>query len=268
MKHLLKISIFLLFVLSLSSCSNGFEKIRTSDDTKLQYDKAFEYFENEDYTRARAIFEVLLTKLRGKSESEKVYYYYARTFYETRAYKSATGYFENFVQTFLNSEYKEDAEYLTAMANYKLSPSFRLDQSYTKKSMTQFQQYINKYPQSERVAECNTLIDEMQAKLEKKAYEEGKLYRDRKMWESAKTSLSNMIKDFPDSEYIEEARFMIAESDFLIAENSIRFRQTERYQKAIKGAQFFQKKYPVSEYTGQIENIISTSNDKIKELSQ
>ena len=88
------------------------------------------------------------------------------------------------------------------------------------------------------------------------------------MWDSAKQSLTNMIKDFPDSKYIEEARFMIAESDYLIAQNSIRFRQIERYEKAIQQAQFFKKKYPVSEYTGEVDKIISTSNDKVKELSK
>jgi len=241
MKYLFQITFFTFFVLSTTSCANGFEKIRTSNDTKLQYEKAFEYYENEDYLKARSLFEILLSTLRGKSESEKVYYYYAKTFYETRNYKSSIQYFENFVQTFLNSEYKEDSEFLMAMANYKLSPAFRLDQSFTSKSMNLFQAYINKYPQ---------------------------LYRDRKMWDSAKQSLSNMIKDFPDSEYIEEARFMIAQSDFLIAENSIRFRQIERFEKAIEQASFFKKKYPVSEYTADIDKIISTSNDKLKELSK
>ncbi len=268
MKNLLKFTFFSLFLLSMTSCGSGFEKIRTSNDTKLQYDKAFEYYENEDYLKARSLFEILLSTLRGKSESEKVYYYYARTFYETRNYKSSIQYFENFSQTFLNSQYKEESEYLTAMANYKLSPAFRLDQSFTKKSMNQLQAYINKYPKNERVAECNALIDEMQQKLERKAYEEGKLYRDRKMWDSAKQSLTNMIKDFPDSEYIEEARFMIAQSDYLIAENSIRFRQIERYEKAVEQARFFKKKYPVSEYTAEVDKIIITSNDKLKELSK
>ena len=268
MKDLTKFTLFAFFIAGLLSCSNGFEKIRTSNDTKLQYDKAFEYFENEDYLKARALFEILLSSLRGKSESEKVYYYYARTFYETRAYQSSIQYLDNFGQTFLNSQYKEDAEYLTAMANYKLSPAFRLDQSFTRKAMNLFQAYINKYPQSERVVECNTLIDEMQKKLERKAFEEGKLYRDRKLWDSAKRSLSNMIKDFPDSKYIEEARFMISESEFLIAENSIRFRQVERYENAIEAAEFFKKKYPVSEFTAAIDKIIDSSQDKLKELSQ
>lgn len=268
MKNLFKFTFFALFILSMASCANGFEKIRTSDDTKLQYDKAFEFYENGDYLKARSLFEILLSTLRGKSESEKVYYYYAQTYYQTRNYKSSIQYFENFTQTFLNSQYREDAEFLMAMANYKLSPAFRLDQSFTTKSMNLFQAYINKYPQSEKVAEANTLIDEMQKKLERKAYEEGKLYRDRKMWDSAKQSLTNMIKDFPDSEFIEEARFMIAQSDYLIAENSIRFRQIERYEKAIEQAQFFKKKYPVSEYTAQVDKIISTSNDKLKELSK
>lgn len=255
-----------LFLLCATSCASKFEEIRTSNDPKLQYDKAFEYFEEGEYVKARTLYELLLNTLRGKDQSEKVYFYYARTFYEMRNYRDAVGYFENFTQTFINSEYKEEAEYLIALANYKLSPSFRLDQTFTRTAMDELQLFINKYPNHEKVEECNNLIDELQTKLEDKAFDQGKQYQDRKMWQAAKRAFNNLIKDYPDSKYIEQARFMIAESEFLIAENSIVYLQEERYGDAIKAAEFFKKKYPISTYTTDIDKFIKTSQEKLKQF--
>jgi outer membrane protein assembly factor BamD len=79
-------------------------------------------------------------------------------------------------QRFLISKYTEEAEYMTAFCQYKLSPSFRLDQEPSLKAINAFQDFANKYPESERVPECNEHIDELRAKLEEKAYEEGMLY--------------------------------------------------------------------------------------------
>ncbi|MBT8219953.1 MAG: outer membrane protein assembly factor BamD [Bacteroidia bacterium] len=266
MKDLFFVTFFAVLVLVSASCSNGFEKIRTSNDTQLQFDRAFEYFENEDYLKARTLFELLLNSLRGKEQSEKVYFYYARTYYEMRNYRLAASYFQNFYQTFANSQYTEDAEFLSAYSNYKLSNTFRLDQGTSIQAIDELQLFINKYPSNDRIEECNNLIDELQRKLERKAFEEGKLYRDLRQWESAKQSLNNMIKDFPDSDYIEEARFMVAECEYLIAVNSIRFRQQERFENAIEAAEFFLKKYPESKYKLDIEKIIRDSNDQLKDL--
>lgn len=56
---------------------------------------------------------------------------------------------------------------------YKTSPGYRLDQSNTEKAIDGFQLFVNTYPNSKRVEECNKLIDECRAKIEFKSFEAG-----------------------------------------------------------------------------------------------
>ena len=65
--------------------------------------------------------------------------------------------FKNFSNTFPNSEYREESDFMTAYSNYQLSPTFRLDQTYTIKAIEGFQLFANTYPDSKRVEECNRL---------------------------------------------------------------------------------------------------------------
>jgi outer membrane protein assembly factor BamD len=51
-----------------------------------------------------------------------------------------------------------------------------LDQENTLKAIESLQLFINLYPKSERVAEASKLIQNLRDKLEKKAFENAKLY--------------------------------------------------------------------------------------------
>ena len=116
-----------------SSCKSEFEKVRASGDTDLLYKTAYQYYEAEEFQKAHTLFELLLGNLRGKVEAEKVYFYYAYSQYFMGKYILASYYFKDFSTKFLNSQFKEEADFMTAYSQYKLSPSFRLDQSYTQK---------------------------------------------------------------------------------------------------------------------------------------
>ena len=56
---------------------------------------------------------------------------------------------------------KEEAEYMAAYSNFRLSPNYKLDQTYTEKAIEGFEQFINLYPTTERAVNANKLIDEM-----------------------------------------------------------------------------------------------------------
>ena len=147
-----------------SACKSEFEKIRASGDVQLLYEKAVSYYEDGQYQRAQTLFELIINNLRGKVEAEKIYFYYAYTHYHLQKYVLAAYYFKNFTNTFPNSQYREEADFMKGYSNYQLSPSYRLDQSYTQDAINDFQLFVNTYPTSERVNECNRLIDECRAK--------------------------------------------------------------------------------------------------------
>jgi len=262
------ISFILLAVgfLFLSSCKSDFEKLRATGDVDLIYKKAFEYYEKEEYAKAQNLFELIINSLRGKVEAEKVYFYYANTHYQLRRYVLASYYYSNFSTTFPNSTFREEADFMTAYSNYQLSPSYRLDQTYSSKAIDQFQLFVNTYPTSEKVSECNQLIDEMRRKLEQKAFAEGELYYNLRQYQAATQSFENLLRDFPETPDAERVRFLVMKGNFLLAENSIIGKQPERYEATLEFYKKFIKKYPISKYRKEADSISKTSNKMLKKL--
>ena len=256
------------FLILFSSCKTEFEKIRSSGDFELMFEKAQKYYEEEEWLKAQTLYEQVLGNLRGKVEAEEVYFKYAFTHYHLRKYILASYYFRNFSSTFTASDLKEEAQFMTAYSNYKLSPSFRLDQKSTDDAIDGFQQFVNAFPGSERVDECNKLIDELRRKLEEKAYSEGQLYFDLRQFESSKHSFENLLKDFPETPDAEKVRFMIVQSSYMLAENSIFTRQVERFEKMLTDADLFKAKYPRSEFVSEVRSMENKAKKRIKELTK
>ena len=201
--------IFLLLVMGLISCKSEFEKLRASDNVDLVYRKALDYYKKEDYYKSQVLMEQILGRYRGKTEAEELYFKYAYTHYYLNNYILAASYFQNFANTYITSSLREEAAYLSAYSNYQQSPNYKLDQTYTYKSIDELQNFINTYPNSKRVKDANKLIDELRAKLEIKAYEEGELYFNMKNYQAANNTFLNMLKDFPDSKKVEQIMYMI-----------------------------------------------------------
>jgi len=253
-------------VLLSTACKSEFEKIRSSGDVSRIYEQALQYYEKEEYQKAQTLFEIVISSFRGKQEAEEIYFKYAYTYYHLQQYILASYYFNNFSNTYATSDLRQEADFMSAYANYKLSPSFRLDQSYTKKAIDQLQLFVNTYPNSDKVQQCNQLIDAMRAKLELKAYKAAELYFDLREYQAAIRSFENVLKDFPGTENVENIRYMVIRSAFLLAENSFVEKQFPRYQKAIDLAQEFLTRYDESRYREEVQQMLDKSRDVLNQL--
>lgn len=255
------------FGLTQFACKSEYEKIRSSGDSALLLKKAFEYYEEEEWLKAQNLFELVIGAYKGRVEAEKAYFYYAYTHYHLGRYITGAYYFKNFANTFPNSQYREETDFMEGYSHFQLSPSYRLDQTYTEKAIDVFQLFVNTYPNSSRVEKCNALIDQMRTKLEQKAYAQGQLYFNLRQYQSATQSFENLLKDFPESPHAEDVRFLITKASYNLAENSIFAKQGERYELALKNAESFIEKYPKSDRSKEIKSIKENSNKKIKSIA-
>jgi outer membrane protein assembly factor BamD len=247
-------------------CKSEFETIRTSGDPAMWLAKAGDYYEQEEFQRAQTLYELTIGPYRGKAEAEEIAYRYAYTYYYTKQYVLASYYFKNFATTYGGSPLKEEADFMAAYSNYELSPVYRLDQSYSVKAIEGFEEFANRYPNSERVSESNRLIDEMRAKMEKKDFESAKLYVDLSRFESAQRSFENVLKEYPETARAEEIRYLMAQSQYEYARQSYVTRQQERYDKAAKLTNSFLERYETSQYRAELQEILTKSQAKLKEL--
>lgn len=248
------------------ACKSEYERVRVSGNPELTLNKAFEYYEKEEYLRAQTLFELVLSNIRGTEKAEKANFYYTYTHYHLKQYLLAAYYFKNFSNTFINSPFREEAAFMSAYSNYLLSPTYRLDQGSTQKAIEEFQLFVNLFPQSKRVPECNKLIDELRRKLEQKAFAEGELYYDLRQYQSAVISFDNLLRDYPESPDVERVRFLIAKSSFLLSENSVVEKKIDRYNETITRCNDFLEKYEKGKYAKEIRDIRKKSEQAMKEV--
>jgi outer membrane protein assembly factor BamD len=262
-------SIFILFVfigVFFSSCKTEFEKVRASGDPEKMVETADKYFEDENYLQAQTLYEIVIPFYRGKERAADIFFKYAYTHYHLSEFILANHYFKNFSNTYINDPNREEALYMAAYSNYALSPNFKLDQSYSDVAISEFQLFINTFPNSKKVKEANELIIEMRKKQEIKAFHQGELYLNIKQYEAALVSFENMIQEFPDSELVEEARYKSVLASYDLAKNSIYSKQLERFEEVLERIELFKKKHPKSKYNRELKSLIKDSKNKIKEI--
>lgn len=253
----------LLIVLLLIGSGCTFRKIQKSGDWKVKYEAALEYYAEEDYYRAGILLEEILPVIRGTKEAELANFYHAYCYFYQGQYILSSHYFKNFATVYGRSEYLMEANYQNANSLYMQSPASSLDQTSTYEALTALQNFLNKYPYAEYSEKADQQIDELQIKLEKKAYENAKLFNKLKRYKAAIVAFDNFQLDYPDSEYQEEIAFLAIETIYDLAKISYYSRQEERYKETVTKYEKFVDKYPNSEYIKTAEKYYAES---IKEL--
>jgi outer membrane protein assembly factor BamD len=264
-KRFLSLIVLIAAIFTMNSCSK-YQRLLKGTDYDAKYNAAVKYYEKKDYYRCLQLLEELIVIFRGTGKGEDVYYYYAKCNYATRDYTAAAYHFENFIKTFPSSPRAEECAFLVAYCYYLDSPSSSLDQENTILAIEQFQLFINHYPQSEKVAESNKLMDELLLKIETKAFNNAKTFYYIEEYKAAVASLNNVIRDYPGTVYKEECLYLILKSYYLYAQKSIEEKKLERYKSALEAYQALKESFPESAYLRQVESTRLAVVREMKEL--
>ena len=254
----------ILLLFAFTSCSE-YNKVLKSSDVDYKYGKAVEYYNDGDYNKALSLFDELGTLLRGSERSEDIHFYIANSHYNLGEFYFASYYFKNFTKTYPHSDRAEVTLFRSAYCSYLNSPKYSLDQSDTEKAISEFQLFLNRYPLSTMKDSANTMVFEMREKLEKKAFENAKLYHTIGEYQSATLALENVLRDFPASPNREEIEFLIVKSSYLLAMNSVTSKKAERLNTTIDNYHRFVDAHADSRFIGEAENLYANA---IRELDK
>ncbi len=261
-----KWAILVLFLFPLLIGCNQHEKLLKSNDDERKLKKAKQHYNNGDYMKASELLKELVTLYRGSRKGKDVRYYHAYCYYGMEDYVMASYYFDRFRKTFPNTERGKEAFFMSAYCDYKNSPEWSLDQSETRKAINKLQLYIDRYPDSEMVDSCSSLITELRGKLEKKAFEKSKLYLRTMHYRAAVKSFENTLKKFPDTRYREELFFLRFKAHYKLADKSVRSKKKERLEEAIASYRKFVEAFPKSEHKDEALRMKEKSKEALKEL--
>ena len=238
-------SYLLIFISFMVISCNDYQKLLNSPENEVdKYTAAEEYYENGEFRRANALIEQIIPSYRGKPQGERLVFFFANSFFETKSFYSAAIQFENFIKSYPNSQRIQEAYFMEAKSYSMLSPLYTLDQEDTFTGIDKLQVFINRFPNSEYVVEALELMEQLQNKIEKKAFEVSKQYYTIRDYSSAIKSLDNFIADNPGTIFREEALYYRWLSQYEIAVNSIESRINERVTELERSLENFLRYYP------------------------
>jgi len=246
-------------MLLISSCSE-FQKALKSEDTATKFSLGTELFDAGKYSKANRLFAQIVPSYRGKPQAEKLMYMYSMSYYFMKDYHLSGYQLERFESTYPNSEKAEEALYLSAKSYYMLSPVYSKDQKETKEAIDKLQLFINKYPESQYLGEANTLVKELDFKLERKAFEIARQYNitayyESSDYEAAIKAFDNFLLEYPGSSFREKAMFYRLESAHKLAINSVPNKKEERLNIAMGYYNAFKRYYANSEFYPEAEQM-------------
>ena len=262
-----KIVIYFLTLSFFISCSE-YNKVLKGSDYNLKFDKAIEYYKNDQCYKSLPLLEELMSYFRMTSKGEDVYYYYAKNQYCMGDFYLAGYYFKRFVKNFPQSSRVEECAFNSAVCLMMNSPDYYLDQSESYKAIDEFQLFLSKYPNSFLVDSCNNMVANLRARLERKSFEKGKLYFRMEKFRSAIIALNTTILEFPDTQYKEEVLYLILKSKYLFAINSVIAKKVERFEESIKSYYTFVDSFKNSKFANEAESFYLSSLKELEKLKK
>ncbi len=258
-----KIYIFILLIsIGFSSCSE-YQKVVNKGTVQEQYKMATKTYEEQKFSKAIQLFEKITPSYRGKPQMERIQYMVAQSHYNTKQYSLAAYYFDKFVKNYSKSSKVEEAAYLSAHSYYLSSPIFSLDQKDTQEAITALQNFMYKYPSSDKVPEANENIKKLTYKLEKKSFEIAKQYYHTEDYIAAIVAFDNLLSEYLGTSFKEEALYLKFKSAYELGINSIAIKKEERISTALKFHERLKRNFPNSEYLKKTESLAQNLNKEL-----
>ena len=261
MKRFATLAILLSTLFAMDACKSEYEALLSGNDTNAKYEAAFEYYNQGKYNRAAQLFENLSVMTSGTARDDTVQYYWGMSNYRDKDYFTAQANFESFVAKFPRSPFTENARYLLLDCMYRGTLRYELDQTPTYKCITAISEFIMDYPDNEHMEECRSALDELNGRLDRKAFENARLYYNMEYYDAAGVALRNVLKDNAENRYREEILYLIAMSSYKFADMSIPEKQQERFLVFRDDYLNFIAEYPESSHRRELDTLFKRVRD-------
>lgn len=257
----------LLLILMSSACSD-YQKLLNSDDVSEKYKQAEVYYNNGEYRKANRLFEQIIPKYRGKPQAQRIIFFFAESYFQTKSYYLAAYQYENFIKSYPKSDRVQEATLKAAKSYYFQSPRHSLDQEDTFTALEKLQVFLNLYPESEYAEEANQMIAELQEKLEKKDFEIAKQYYTIRDYKAAIKANENFVSGFPGTKFREESLYIKFIASYEIAINSIDAKKQERLEDLIQQYNTLLRYYPETLFLADLDKRMTQVYTDLKQFDQ
>ena len=253
--NLRKLILILVAAVAACSCKSQYELLLSSNDADAKYDGAFQYFEEGKYSKAAALFESLSVLTNGTERDDTVRYYWGLSNYKYKDYYTAETNFTQFIESYPRSPFTSEARYLRLDCLYRSTLRWELDQTPTYRTIDAISEYILDFPDNQNMARCREMLEELNERLDKKAYEAAKLYYKMEDYLAARIAFRNVLKDDSDNMFREDILYHIAMASYKYASLSYEHLQKDRYLTFVDDYLNFIGEIPESRYRRELDAV-------------
>ena len=251
----------------LSSCVSEYEKLLRGNDSQTKYATAFQLYEEGKYSKAADMFESLSVAMRGTPQDDTVQFYWAMSNYKYKDFITAQNNFSEFITVFPLSPFAEQARFYFIDCLYRTTYRYELDQTPTNRALVEMNRYMSLYPESEYCGIIEGMKDDLEERLDKKAFEAAHLYYHMEDYLAAHYALKNVLKEDADNRYREDILYYVAMSAYKYAENSVSGKKHERYLSFVDDYYNFVSEFPESKHRRELDNLYERVNRIIKRIN-
>ena len=249
------------------SCS-GLGKVVKSGDPELIYQTALKLYKAEKWTRASDMFEACQGYYVGSEREDSIAFFSARSKFKDRDYHEASLGFDEFRRKFGRSSFIEDAEGMYALCEYYMAPEPSRDQSLTAKAIVSINNFMERYPESERNEAFRGIIEELTGRLHEKNFLNAYSYFKTEKYKSAVVAFRNALKNYDETPYREQIMYYIVVSNYRLAHNSVAEKQADRYLSMLDSYYSFIEEYKESKYSKELARYFKEAKDFIDKNKQ
>lgn len=258
-----------LILFALTLCLSGcgtYQQVLKSTDQHFKYDKAIEYFNNEEYVKSQTLLEEVSPYFKGTEKAQEVIIYLGRSYFGQENYLSAADYYQAYIRNYPKGRYHTEARFQTAHCYYLESPDARLDQEITRKAIEHYNQFVEMFPESPYAQQAYKEMNELYDKLAYKEFLSAKLYYNLgsylgNNYLSCEITAKNALKDYPNNSYCEELNWLIFTAKYQQMVNSFEAKKVERAREAADEYYSFINQFPESKH-------LSTARRMFKEINK
>lgn len=257
-------------LLLLTSCGE-YQKVLKSTDYEYKYTRAKEYLQTEKFLKASTLLDELVPTFKGSERHEESIYFLAKSYFGQKDYMLAGHYFAQIAKYFSGGPYTEESYFMRAYCYYQDAPDSKLDQTNSTKGIEAFEIFMNLFPNSPRLDEAQNYIFDLQERIVYKDFLNARLYFNLgnhrgNNYQAAVISAQNCLKDHPDTKYKEELSFLILESEYIQAINSIQAKKEGRLRTTIDEYHSFTNDFPESKYKKDADKIFEHSSNLLNNI--
>jgi outer membrane protein assembly factor BamD len=183
-------------------------------------------YKDKDYLEAIDDFKAITVQYQGSEYADEAEFLMGECRFLRGEYILAASEFDILIRTRPSSNYVTRARYMEALSYYKLSPKSSLDQKYTLQAIDDFQAYLENSPNDSLVNDAENKISELNDKLAKKEFDNGRLYYKLEYYRAAVEYFNLVLDQYHDTPYapralVWKARSLKEHRDYAAALNAV-----------------------------------------------